>query len=152
MGDSALASAALLRRKSSLKKAPSLQKEVVNKGEGALDVRLNSEYLASTDHGTPVGEANFTLHAQACPVSLRSGVFDLPTNIKPSPTTSSNDESVDMSSRSNFKITATPDSTKKTFFESNDSLQPLTSPMPNDERMIKSEYVFRDSGKFKALN
>ncbi|KAL5112316.1 Serine/threonine-protein kinase ULK4 [Taenia crassiceps] len=145
MGDSALASAALLRRKTSLKKAPPSQKDAVNKGGDALHVELLSGDPASTNHGTPVGEANFTLHAQACPVSMQSGVFDPQTNTKASPTASSNDESVDICCRSNSKVTATPDSTKRAFFESNDSLQPPTSPMPNEERMIKSEYVFRGS-------
>ncbi|KAL5970128.1 Serine/threonine-protein kinase ULK4 [Taenia solium] len=145
MGDNALASAALLRKKTSLRRTAPSQKEATNKGGDALHVRLHSEDPASTNHGTPVGEANFTLHAQACPVSMRSGVFDPHTDTKASPTASSNCESVDMSSRSNSRIIATPDSTKKTFFESNDSLQPPVSPMPNEERMIKSEYVFRNS-------
>ncbi|VDK34276.1 unnamed protein product [Taenia asiatica] len=152
MGDNALASAALLRKKTSLRRTAPSQKEAANKGGDALHVRLHSEDPASTNHGTPVGEANFTLHAQACPVSMRSGVFDPHTDTKASPTASSNGESVDMSSRSNSKITATPDSTKKTFFESNDSLQPPVSPMPNEERMIKSEYVFRNSVAIFRIN
>nr|CDS22817.1 serine:threonine protein kinase ULK4 [Echinococcus granulosus] len=145
MGDSALASAALLRNKTSLKKPPPLQKEAVNTGEDAPHVRLRSQTPASTDHGIPVGDANFTLHAQACPVSMRSDVFDPYAKTKISLTTSSNDESVDMSSQSNYKMPATPNSTKTTFFGSNDSLHPPTSPMPVEERMIKSEYLFRNS-------
>ena len=151
MGDSALASAALLRDKAECKKASQLKHEETLKAETAsAQVKtVSNNSTVATNNSVPVGDANFTLHAQACPVSLRPEVFD---NAKMSLNGSSNDDSMDISSRSASKVFATPDCTKRTFFESNDSLQQPNSPMPVEERMTKSEYVFRNSGKSFELS
>ena len=141
MGDNALASAALLRNKTASKLQTQLRKEDTLKEE----VNSEADNSTTTNINVPVGEANFTLHAQACPVSLRPDVFD---NANNSLNGSSNDDSMDINSQSASTLFATPDVTKKTFFESNDNLQQPNSPMPLEERMTKSEYVFRNSGEW----
>lgn len=153
MGDSALAGAALLL------KTPNKNR----KNSAATPKSTSNERLATTNapktpvelpspigNGHPVGDANFTLHAQACPVSLRPEIYDPITqnssNSRASTAASSND---DISCRSNSNTFTSPvDSNKRGFFESNDSLHVPVSPMPTEDRMTKSEYVFRNSGKY----
>ncbi|VDO03434.1 unnamed protein product [Rodentolepis nana] len=150
MGDNALASAALLPNKTPNKNRQnsSVTPKAASKERLApTNAPKTPLELSSMGNGHPVGDANFTLHAQACPVSLRPEIYD-PRNPSSasnlaSTTASSND---DISCRSNSNTFTSPvESNKKGFFESNDSLYAPLSPMPTEDRMTKSEYVFRNS-------
>nr|CDS28341.2 serine:threonine protein kinase ULK4 [Hymenolepis microstoma] len=150
MGDNALAGAALLLNRTPNKNRQNFSatpKATSKERLTATNAPKTPLELPSMRNGHPVGDANFTLHAQACPVSLRPEIYDPRTpnggsNLA-STTTSSND---DISCRSNSNTFTSPvESNKRGFFESNDSLYAPLSPMPAEDRMTKSEYVFRNS-------
>ncbi len=146
MGDNALTSNALLNSRQPSRQG-SLRQNTVSATAPIVEQKKNSPPVqAAPKHENPVGEANFTLHAQACPVTMRrKPVQNLDANTKAR--NSSNDDSMETSSRRDSKLSTTSDSAQTTFYESQDSLNPPMSPMSMDGRMTKSEYVFRDSGE-----
>lgn len=147
MGDSALTSAALLHNKLLIRQEAATPKEVSREQINTADSTV--EVMSPIGNGFPVGDASFTLHAQACPLPMRPEVYDpRATNNKTkiSITSSSNEESVDISYPGASNTFASPNSTKQAFFESNGSIHVPISPLPTEERMTKSEYVFRNSG------
>ncbi|KAM7540677.1 hypothetical protein Aperf_G00000043010 [Anoplocephala perfoliata] len=146
MGDSALASVALLHNKLPIKQVPATPKEVSR--EQINTTTTIAEAMSPIGNGFPVGDASFTLHAQVCPLPVRPEVYDpraTSNKTQISVTSNSNEESIDTSSHGASNTFTTPDSTKQAFFESNDSLLVPMSPLPTEERMTKSEYVFRNS-------
>uniref|UniRef100_A0A5K3F2H2 Protein kinase domain-containing protein n=1 Tax=Mesocestoides corti TaxID=53468 RepID=A0A5K3F2H2_MESCO len=144
MGDSALASAALLQDKKAVGKASVLQKEAVVKKVSTTQTTCPTEASGTKTYNLPMGEANFTLHAQACPVTINREVNDTSRASKTG-TGTNNDDLLGASSRRDSKLSTTGDSAQTTPYESHESLHPPLSPVTTDDRMTKSEYVFRES-------
>lgn len=142
VGDNAVDSNALLKKQLNTRKASLEQTS-----------KPGVQPIATKPHEVPVGEANFTLHAQAYPVTVRRKPTEPrydQNNKTVKTTTSSNDESMDTSSRCESKLSANSDSGQTTMYESQDSLNPPMSPISIDGRMTKSDFVFRDSGKLQS--